>query len=555
MTFNNGKNIRPLAFHLLMIAAISFAVFAPVLIIGFPGNSGDFRHHFQISQALNYSLERGSFFADWIFQENRGYGAITVRFYPPLLHYFAAIGKAMTGDWILAFYLTFVIWSLIGGAGMFLFANELLKNKNAAALAAVLFLFSPYHLTQAYSAAMLGEFAALSLLPFAFYFTKRICDRRDMVSVCGLGVTFALIIVSSVPQTVVVAIFVGSYFLLCLDRKKFLPSIAVFIGAFALALAGSSFYWFRLMLEVQWLRIFQPNTAPDYDFHNHFLLTNIHFDDQGIWLVNLMFGILIGLVIASLLLSRKPLVLVRRPEIRNILILLAAASLLMLPITLFVWEHVNFLQRIQFPWRLMSVVTVVACIIPAAAAQKLASEYSRKLRPLVLIFVGICLMYTTFSLKQIVLGAAYVDPAEFKQLSKTLVTANGLEHWLPVWADAHTFDNSTQVDADGRAAEITTWEPETRRFTVANGEATKARVGLLYYPYWHTMVNGKEIETKRSQDGAVEVEVPSGEADVELKFIEPWTTPVARIVSAVSWLVLLLLSFVGIRRQHLNKNP
>ncbi|MFN0279947.1 MAG: 6-pyruvoyl-tetrahydropterin synthase-related protein [Pyrinomonadaceae bacterium] len=539
------------ATHAFLIAVISFAVFVPVLIFGFPGNSGDFRHHFQISQALNYSIEYGSFFADWVFQENNGYGAVTVRFYPPLLHYFSAIGKTITGDWILAFYLTFSIWSLIGGLGMYLFANDLLKNKKAASLAASLFLLSPYHFTQAYSAAMLGEFAALSLLPFAFYFTRRICVSHDLIGICGFAASFALIIVSSVPQTVVGAIFAGIYFLLCLDRKRLLQSVAAFATAFALALTCSAFYWLRLVFEVKWLKIFQPNTAPDYDFRNHFLLSNIHFDDQGIWLVNLMFGILTALVAVSLVLSRKPFALARQPEIRNILILLAVASLLMLPISLLIWEHLNVLQRIQFPWRLMSVVTIAACIIPAAAAQKLASEYSHNLRPLVLILIGICLMYGTFSLKQIVLGAAYIEKSEFTLLAKSLVTAKGLEHWLPIWADEHTFDNALQVDAAGRSTDITTWEPELRRFTITEGQETKARVGLLYYPHWHTTLNGSEVETQRSQDGAVEIEIPSGETNVEIKFVEPGTTRVARIVSAASWLALLSLLFVGFRRRHL----
>ncbi len=529
--------------HILLILAVSLLIISPVIFNGVPYGTADFLHHLQISEAFYESLKNGILYPDWVFQENNGYGGVTVRFYPPLLHFSLAIFRFLTGDWRRAIFFGFAFWSFIGGLGMYIWTKDFLENRFQAVCCAVFFILAPYHLNQFYNSFMFGEFAALSVLPFVFYYAGKICSRERISDAAGFGASISLLILSNLPQTVIGALAVGIYVCLNLDKSRLFSQIVRLSGGVLLAVTCSGFYLVRVFYEMSWINISQPNTDPDYDFHNHFLLADFSFDGRGVWFASLIFAMLMCLIVFALTVSGKIKTVRRNTFLRNILILTAAVIFLMLPPSRLIWENLAFLQKVQFPWRFLSILTIGASIVLADSLSFISRENARSKRPLMLLLIGAMLIYLTFSVKQVALGGVFLEPTEFAAFAEKSVSAKGLPHWLPVWANEKTFDQPSKVSAGERAVSINQWNYQAHSFSVAAGESLTVEIGILYYPHWRAKINGAEAQISASNDGAIILDLPAEESQVELYFAEPEYSLISRKISVFGWLIVLVLCF------------
>jgi hypothetical protein len=529
------------ALNVLIIFAVSVLVVTPVLIFGIPFGSGDFVHHIQLSIAYFDALGHGVLYPNWVFAENSGYGAVTVRFYPPLTHFFIAVFRFLSGDWQSAIFLNYAFWSFVGGSGMFLWAKDVLQNNRQALAVAILFIIAPYHLNQFYNSLLFAEFVALSILPFCFYYARRVCLVGRLSDVLGFAASIAFLILSNLPQTVIGAICVGIYVLFFLEKRNALRQISKLCCAGLLALAGSAFYWVRMIGEIEWLNIYQPNSDPAYDYRNHFLLSNFQLDDHGIWFASLIFVFTIVCLCVSVLATQNFKKIIKDFDAKIIVLLWVFSSFLLLPVSQPVWANFAFLQRVQFPWRFLTIVTLCACLIIAKGFGFISRENLLRKRPLVLLFVGVIIIYSAFSAKQVVLNAAFFESSRFSEAVDTLRTANGLEHWQTVWTKESVFKEKEKVIVENRTVEIKIWETETREFTVALGEPARARIACLYYPHWQASVNGRPADIRPTEDGAMFVELPDEKSEIKLLFVEPKASLISRKISVAAWLLILLL--------------
>lgn len=539
------KNLKHLSndsrIHYSVILLVSILVITPVFFSGIPYLNVDLVHHLQISNAFYDSLRQGILFPDWVTRENFGYGAVTVRFYPPSMDYTLAVFRLITGSWNLAIFGAFSFWSFIGGVGVYIWTRDFLKTGWHSTLAAVLFICAPYHLCQFYNSFMFGEFAALSVLPFCFHFAKKICEREKIVDILGLAVAAALMILSNLPQTILSFITIGIYVSFFLKKPFFLKQIFKLACAGLLALAGSAFYWVRMVIEMNLIHVAQPNTDPTYDYQNHFMLADFSFDIQNIWFSTLMFTIVIIVTGFVLVITGKYKSLWQAKNLRAVSIVTVAAIFMMTLGSKFIWDNITFLQRVQFPWRFFSVLSLCTSVIMAYCAEFLTLENLRQKRPLILLFIGSILILLTFSIKQVIFGTVFLEPSKFPAYVEDTITKRSLKHWLPVWADIDSFKEKTKVLTNGREVNIEIWEADRKVFTVSEGETTTARIAVLYYPHWHAYLNGKNVEISPDGDGAIALPLPDSDSKVELVFIEPQYSLLSRKISVVAAILVFLL--------------
>jgi len=162
--------------------------------------------------------------------------------------------------------------------------------------------------------------------------------------------------------------------------------------------------------------------------------------------------------------------------------------------------------------------------------------------------IGCVLIFATFSVKQVILGAELSEGPQFNKFAESAVSAEGLYHWWPVWADKRTFNEPEQVQANGRRSEIELWDSEHRIFSVSPGEPATVRTAILFYPWWQVTVNGAEVKTK-DIDGALAFDIGSENAVCAVTFREPSYTGISRVVSAISILVVMIFLLVGSFRE------
>ena len=546
------KNIPHIEIILLALAAV-VTVF-PFLAFGMPYEimlgSNDLIHHIQLTNSHIESFRQGSLIPDWTATDNFGYGSAAVRFYPPLAQMTLAAFYLISGNsWQTAFVLTFFLWSFVGGIGAYLWANDVLKNRFQAVVAGVLFTLAPYHLKQIHLTFMFGEFVAMSVLPFCFLFARRICVGGNMRNVAGFSVAFAVLILSNLPQLVIVGLCVGVYVLFYLEREKFLKVVGKFALASTLAFSATAFYWQRVFCEREWLNIYLPNTDPHYYFGNNFLLTVFHFDEFGIWVITLIFVLTILYFFASAAITGKLREFIKNADLRKMSSVFLFALFLSVPASHFIWTNFEFLQRVQFPWRFMTVMTAIVCILSASCFSFINGENLKNKRPIILLLIGFTLIFLTFSIKHISWGGQNITPAEFAAKADDGHNVKGIWHWLPVWVKDGVTNEKEKVIAGNRAIEIKSWDGERREFTIAEGDAAQVRIAVFYYPHWQVFINGKQIETRPSQNGALIFDAPTENSEVVLQFVEPFASKAAEIICVSAWGLIFGIFIYSWRRK------
>jgi hypothetical protein len=536
-------------YHFWIIAAASFLIVLPLILFGFPSGNVDLIHHIQLAANNFHSIKSGIFVPNWVAEENFGYGSVVVRFYPPLTQFFLAVLNLIFGNWQTAFIVSFFFWSFVGGFGVYLLTDSFFKNKWQATIAAVLFIFAHYHVNQLYNAFMFSEFTALSILPFAVFYAKRTCEEKNPLYVLKFGISVALIILSNLPMMVISAICVGLFVLFFLKGGDFLHQAARLLSGCLIALALSSFYWLRIIFELQWLNIYQPNTDPHYDFRNNFLLDSFELDERGTWFVSAMFVALIVLVLVSLVVSGKIKSLFESRFLTAFFVIFIICSFLMLSVSTPIWENISVLQRLQFPRRFLAITSLCAAVLTAFAFGFIRKENWNAKRPVILILIGISFIYCFFSIRQVAMGSRFIPGEQFSALFETSRSSAVLEHWQTGWMKPENLEQKNQFTAENRNHKIVVWSNEYRKIEVSEGEKTRAEIGTFYYPHWQAFVNGSRVPINKSSDGLMVIDLPSEPSRVEFLFVEPQMSLFSRKFSLAAWIICFFAIIYGTIRQ------
>ena len=95
-------------------------------------------------------------------------------------------------------------------------------SSRTAMWAGIAYAIAPYHLNQLYRASMLAEYAACSVLPFAFAFVDRICRKGKGRRHCGTrSLRLRLLILLNLPLTLIGSLSLVVYAFLRIKREMF----------------------------------------------------------------------------------------------------------------------------------------------------------------------------------------------------------------------------------------------------------------------------------------------------------------------------------------------
>ena len=108
---------------------------------------------------------------------------------------------------------------------------------------------------------------------------------------------------------------------------------------------------------------------------------------------------------------------------------------------------------------------------------------------------------------------------------------------------------TAEVEANGRAVTVNSWNPEHRKFSVAAGPATEARVRTFYYPHWTATSEAGVLATRPDKDGALLISLPQNATTVDLDFREPRKTKISTM-SSLSGLIIIGALAVPFRRRR-----
>ena len=527
----------------LLIVLVSLAIMSPTLVWGIP-SSRDLTNHFRFALPFYDSLRAGNFYPGWLAESNAGYGDASFRFYPPALYYLLALARTITGDWLAATLLTATSLFIVGGLGVYFWARVLGYGQSAV-WAAVLYTVAPYHLNQFFQSFMFAEFAGAAVLPFAFAFTERVCRQRRLRDVAGLAASYALLILTHLPLTIIGSIALLVYALLRLDFARRWSTLGWLSASTLLGLAASACYWTTVLFELSWIRADNINPDPSADYRQNFVLSTFSPDYLNVWWMNILLLATVAMFWPALALiwkSARPPACVNQAQSGGALPALGAVALLTFfmatPVSRPIWNLLRPLQQTQFPWRWFTISSVICPVIIAAAIPFWKRLAAGRKRALSMIAAGTAVLAFAFSASHIIREAYWLTPSQFQQQLKEIPGSQSVSHWWPVWVREPLPSMSSPVEAGDRQVVIDSWAPERRVFHIAEGQSRTANVRTFFYPHWVATAEGRALPVGHDKDGAMVISLPGKDVTVTMEFREPERVRYATAFTIGGWLLI-----------------
>jgi hypothetical protein len=528
---HHPRNWKPF----LVIALFAIAALAPAILWGVPA-SRDLQHHFRLALAYKESFSHYNFYPGWLAEANNGYGDVSLRFYPPGLGFLLAAVRTVIESWSVTALIAFTLITLIGGVGVYLWAKSF-YDPRIAMWAGVIYIFMPYRINELYQSSLLAEYAAAAVLPFVFAFTEKLCREGGRRNVAGLAASYALLVLTNLPMTIIGSYALAVYFILRVDRKNLWPTLSRFAGAIALGLAASACFWVTVVAELSWLR---PDNETAFSRVNFiFASFRPQQGDTNIWYGNLV-------VLATLAMTLPAVILFRRdaskPKVgfRSLAIFAGFSFLMSTIISLPLWEILPKLKDVQLPWRWLAVTSAACAVLAAASIPRWKEIAQSNRRPLALLAVG-CVFASLAFTSHPIREAKYISESKLEQVITTTQGLPSIGPWYPKWVAEKFEVMPQQVSAGDRTVSVSSWDAERRVFQVSAGAATDARVHTFYYPHWIASAGGRPLATRPDQDGTLLVSLPAEAATVDLSFREPRRSTISMIVTLLGTVMIILL--------------
>lgn len=533
-------------FAIAVIVLIAGATVVLPIGVGGIRRIPDLQSYVHFASAYKAAMLDGQLFPAWA-DDNLGFGSVGVRFYPPAAPFVTALLQIATGDWFLAFSIALAVSMAVGCWGIYLFVREW-AGPGYGILAAVLYGLAPFHLAEIFRFFLYAEFIAGATVPFCFLYLGRVARRGTWKDTFPLAISFSLLVLSHLPLTVLVAITSMVFAAMVLDWTNWRRRIPQLLCSALMAACATAFYWIRIVLEFDWVAhsderytlresgfgaFLFPNSlaAAEMPEYSHLFR---HMDVMVVLCVLLLLPFLAALAIAP----RRVLEKENRVAFAVTLAGFFGIFMVSLPSS-FLWAAFDLLQRLQFPWRWLAAVSVLASASFALSLRMLRQAGMITKRVAILAALGVVTLFAAYDAREIRNAPFRLSRGELNRLAETFRFEKTSPFWWPAWAREEAFLSPERVTAGDRAAAISRWDGNRRSFTVDQGPAERVRVGTFYYPYWRARIDGRPAEIAQDEHGAVIIEIGQERSEVEMAFEEPEAYAALLWVSVAAWIVLI----------------
>lgn len=522
-----------LPFSLIAVAALAIEV--PFLFHhGVPsGHDAEF-HLYSWLEVLD-QWRQGIAYPRWAALAQFGYGEPRFVFYPPASWMLGAgLSAILPGALAPAAY----IWLALVAAGSAMFALARRSvNSGHALFAAVLYTVNPYHLVIVYWRSALAELLASCLLPLLLISVLRAQEKRRY-AIPGMAAVLAAGWLVNAPAAVMMQysfalIVVTSAWVWREPRLLYKGALA-----FALGAALAAFYLVPAAMEQHWIHV-EDLTNQGYAPRDNFLFahTGDAEHDAFLRLVSVVACVEIGVTLLAIGMAVR----FRRDKNQTLWmggVWAVVASLLMLPVSGWVWAVAPEMRFMQFPWR---------WLLPLGLAMALFVVVGMPRWPARAVACAALLGIVVFAWEK--MQAPWWDtPADLQEMRDNMDADAGYEgadEYRPLSADATAIAKdarSVTLDGAGLAAiRVQRWGAEDKEFTVEMRESGRVALKLFQYPAWHVEVNGLAVTSgAREETGQMLVPLGAGMNHVRVRFAQTWDRKWGGWISCLTLLALML---------------
>jgi hypothetical protein len=538
---------------------IAFSVFAVLPLAGpnYFFDAHDAPNSVFFLTEFDAAIRDGVWYPGWATDQALGYGYPTFVLYPPLAYYAAEVFHLLGAGTVAAIKWAWALATIGAGLAMYAYARHVLGRWRGL-LAAVVYVYVPYHLVDIYVRADLAEYLAYVWMPLALLafhqLVERVTARRIALAGLCLGGLWLAHNVTALVFTPVLAIYV-IYRLLVESHsrengeKNVGPIVirrgSAALGGSLLGLGIAAALILPNLLERSYINQDQW-VKPGYDYAQHFL----HLSD----LLSPAWGYAPGVPgtpgVMSYQLGAVPLLLAlvamvavfRRPaRERGLTLFFTGVTLvlvfLMMPISAPVWQAVPPAALIQFPWRLLALTAITLSILaalalpPAHHVSGITHHTSRITPPLLLSLVAVLASFAYTQPQYTPIPANADSPLFSIEFELKYTDMRGMTRWTQKLPDNSPLVAQYQaggplvtgeVLAPGASLEMIRAGGASDEMWVRSPEGTALRFYTYYFPGWRVYVDGRRLPDSALRPetvyGLLTVDIPPGEHRVLLRW-------------------------------------
>ncbi len=582
---------KPSPYFWLLLAFSVFAL-APLTAPGYFSQAHDSRHSVYFLQMFDQSMRDGAWYPRWATDMTFGYGYPLWLILAPI-PFFVGEGFHLAGfDFVSAVKIVDGLAILFSALTMYLFASRVL-GKRAALVAAVAYIYIPYHLVDAYVRASQAELVAYVFPPLVFWAFHRLAETKRAYYIPVAALAYAGLLLTHIQTAVLFTPIIGLYLLYLLvaafkqnerpttKDEGSLPSFVVrhrspiqFMVysalAIALALGIAAIFLLPVVFEQKFLTP-EPLIGGFFSYRDHFLNANQllspfwgygYAGENGADQFSLQLGLIPTLLAFVALWAYFKTRGAVRVHIALFALIAAIIVVLMLPLALSrtFWDaFAGVLAYVQFPWRLLIIEVFALAFLAGAAAHALLAETqsdASDLAPalaIVLLFVTTSYTYTEPQHTDAVFNFQTQMEFEVKDrelLGDTIWMTGARPQDSPLVAQYVSGQTLQKAIALDQGATITPLRHggQSDEVQVDASASTRVMFYTRYFPGWTASIDHRPTALQPYGDqGLILVNVPAGSHDVRIQFEDTPPRQIGALISAIS-LAIALMALVKFRR-------
>jgi len=496
-----------------------------------------------------------------------GYGYPLFNFYPPLPSLIGQIFRTFSFSFIQSVKLTAIAQFVLAAFFMYLLASSIF-GKFGGFISALFYTYVPYHALNIYVRGAMNEAWAATFFPLIFYFSRKIILKRKNLDVLGLGVSFALLLLSHNPMvlTFTPILFVWVLFWLYqtykLKIKLMIPSIIRLAFAGLLSAALAAFFTFPVLFETKFVQV-ESMFQNYYSFSAHFVslkqlfLSNFWGDGPSVWGIADGMSFMIGFIhwiLAILIIIYFIFIWIKTKKIDNklllpiILIFMGFFSVFMThEKSTFLWLIFKEIQKVQFPWRFLNHSAFLFSLAVGILPYILNKIFSKKNSLIVSISILIILLITNISHFYPVYSGPLTDDQKFSGDSWTRQITSSIYDYLP--KTANTAPKSTAkpyIDNVEPEKALVNFYGEKKGtdwlfFNLFLNQPAKITISQLAFPNFEITDKGQKIDYKVEPElGRMVIDLKSGDHQIYVKLKNTPIRTISNYISLFAWLSLVL---------------
>ncbi len=344
---------------------------------------------------IDRCFQNGQIPCRWVPDLGQNYGQPLFNYYSAFPYYLGEAFHLLGFTFVDTVKLLFLLSLFLSGLFVYLLAGEFI-NENSALITALVYLTAPYHAVDVFVRGALSESWGLALVPLVLFAIVRVCRQPKTsnavilsLSTAALLTTHNITVLISMPIILVLSLY---FFITNKNKRK---QLVFLIPAGLLGVGLAAFFLFPVLLEQSYIQT--KFLVTDYfDFRAHFvtfgqLFTKLTWGYGPSRFNSYQYpqtlSFFIGILPAIVLFITPLIVFLNLKKVKDKVVLfsllyfLAVITIFMVhPRSVFIWEKIETLKFVQFPWRFLGPFSLLVSLLAGLGLNQLQLDRENEIK-------------------------------------------------------------------------------------------------------------------------------------------------------------------------------